>query len=183
MYKNFIGIRAGILQYVINFFLNTSSNHLRYFALKISGVNIKGDIKLFKGISIRNFKGLTLNNGVSIGPKVLLDARNGIVLGRSVTLAYESIIWTMHHDYNNVNFDVIGGTVIVNDFAWICSRAIILPGITIGKCAVVASGAVVTKDVPPYAIVGGIPAKILGYREKKSFIYGYNKKNDFSHFV
>lgn len=58
-----------------------------------------------------------------------------------------------------------GGNVIIDDYVWIASRATILPGVHIGRGAVVASGAVVTKDVPPLAIVGGVPAKILKYRK------------------
>ena len=59
----------------------------------------------------------------------------------------------------------------IGDFAWICSRSIILPGIKIGKGAVVASNAVVTKDVPPFAVVGGVPARIIGHREEKEYEY------------
>ena len=62
---------------------------------------------------------------------------------------------------------------MIGKYAWVCSRSIILPGITVGEYAVVASGAIVTKDVPPYAIVAGIPAKVVGYREKKKYEYGY----------
>jgi acetyltransferase-like isoleucine patch superfamily enzyme len=54
--------------------------------------------------------------------------------------------------------------VVISDDVWIGTRAIILHGVTIGRGAVVAGGAVVTKNVPPYAIVGGIPARVLRYR-------------------
>lgn len=65
------------------------------------------------------------------------------------------------------------------EYAWICSRSIILPGVKVGEGAVVASGAVVTKDVPPYTIVGGVPAKVIG--ERKGYQYGYHFKDDTSH--
>ncbi len=74
---------------------------------------------------------------------------------------------------NDINFCGKGAPVEIGEYAWICSRSIILPGIKIGKGAVVASGSIVTKDVPPYAIVGGIPAKIIGQREIKQYDYGY----------
>ena len=70
---------------------------------------------------------------------------------------------------------LLRGGVFIDDYAWICCRSVILPGIKIGKGAIVASGAVVTKDVPPYAIVGGIPAKVIGWREKKNYDYGYKR--------
>jgi maltose O-acetyltransferase len=56
--------------------------------------------------------------------------------------------------------------VVIEDFAWLGSRAMVLPGVTVGKGAVVAAGAVVTRDVPPYAIVGGVPARVIGERER-----------------
>lgn len=76
-----------------------------------------------------------------------------------------------------------GGEVEIGPYAWICSRSIILPGIKIGEGAVVASGAVVTKDVPPYAVVGGVPARVIGQRERKDYDYGYVRKNDYMHFA
>ena len=56
------------------------------------------------------------------------------------------------------------GSIVVEDEVWIGGRATILSGVTIGKGAIIAAGAVVTKDVPPYAIAGGVPAKIIKYR-------------------
>ena len=73
-------------------------------------------------------------------------------------------------------------SVTIGKYAWICSRAIILPGITIGEEAIVASGAVVTKDVLAYTIVGGISARVIGKREKRNWEYGYYKSDDFQHF-
>lgn len=75
-----------------------------------------------------------------------------------------------------------GAPTEIGEYAWVCSRSIILPGIKIGRGAIIASGAIVTKDVPDYAIVGGVPAKILGHREKKDYQYGYQRKKDTTHF-
>lgn len=154
-----------------NLIAHFPSRHLRHWGLKLFGVKFGGTYSLYAGFHIRNPKGLFIDAGCSIGPKVLLDARKGLKIGKSVVIAYEAIIWTLHHDYNDVNFKTIGEPVVLEDYTWICSRAIVLPGVKIGKGAVVASGAVVTKDVPPYAIVGGVPAKIIAYREKKEYSY------------
>jgi len=56
--------------------------------------------------------------------------------------------------------------VVVGDYVWIGARATILPGVTIGRGAVVAAGALVSRDVPPYAVVGGVPAKVIGERAR-----------------
>lgn len=90
----------------------------------------------------------------------MLDGRKGLQIGDNVTIAYEAIIWTLNHDYNDIHFCGKGNAVVIGNFSWICSRSIILPGIRVGEGAIVASGAIVTKDVPEYAIVAGIPAKL-----------------------
>lgn len=87
----------------------------------------------------------------------------------------------MNHDYNDENFCGKGAPTEIGEYAWICSRSIILPGVKIGKGAIVASGAIVTKDVPPFTIVGGVPAQIIGKRELKDYKYGYCSDNDVTH--
>lgn len=135
------------------------------------GAKVANHVSMFHSVNIRHPHGLSIDSGCSIGPRVLLDARKEIKIGRNVTIAYEAIIWTLHHDMNSTDFKSIGDTVTIDDYAWICSRSIILPGVKIGRGAVVASGAVVTKDVPNFAIVGGVPAKVIGKRAEKEFSY------------
>lgn len=151
----------------------TKTNRGRVRIMKRMGVTINGPIAVRKGLEIRGGGGqLVINQGVSIGPGVLLDARKGLVIGESAVIAYQAIIWSLNHDYNDIHFVTKGAKTTIGKYAWVCSRSIILPGVTVGEYAVVASGAIVTKDVPPYAIVAGIPAKIVGYREKKEYDYG-----------
>lgn len=120
---------------------------------------------------------------MSIGPKVLLDARCGLTIRRNAVIAYDAIVWTLNHDYNDVHFCGKGAPVEIGAYAWICSRSIILPGIKIGEGAVVASGAIVTKDVAPWTVVAGIPAKVISHREQKEYHYGYRSVNDYNHFI
>ena len=177
-------IKYGLIWYVINSFVsNFPSIRLRYYILKFFGMNLAPNVRFYQGFHIRNPKGITINDGVSIGPRVVLDGRKGLIIGKNVVIAYEAIIWTLNHDYNDIYFAGKGSSVTIGDYAWICCRSIILPGITIGEGAVVASGAIVTKDVPPYTIVGGTPAKIIGYREKKAYSYGYHKNSSIEYFV
>lgn len=159
------------------------SKHLKYYGFKMLGVKMSKDVKFFDNIQIREPKRLTIEEGVSIGPHVLLDARCGLTIRKSAVVAYDAIIWTLNHDYNDMLFCGKGAPVEIGEFAWICSRSIILPGVKVGKGAVVASGAIVTKDVEPYTIVGGIPAKVIGHRDEKGYKYGYHRSDDFSHFI
>lgn len=162
---------------------NFPSQTIRNWALRKMGAKMTKNVKFYEGISVRNPKGLVIEDGVSIGPKVLLDARCGLTIHKSAVIAYEVIIWTLNHDYNDENFCGKGAPVEIGAYAWICSRSIILPGIKIGEGAVVASGAIVTKDVEPYTVVGGVPARVIGQREKKEYCYGYNREADYRHLI
>lgn len=112
-------------------------------------------------IEIGDNSGLGINSRVS-GP---------LKIGKDVMMGPEIIIYTSNHKIDDINIPMIqqGETpkemVEIEDDVWIGARAIILPGIKIGRGSVVGAGAVVTKDVPSYAIVGGNPARIIRYRK------------------
>jgi maltose O-acetyltransferase len=98
----------------------------------------------------------------------LLDGRKfEIHTGKDVSIGPEATILTLGHDPQSSTFADKGGNVMIGDRVWIGYRAIILPGITIGEGAVVGAGAVVTKDVPPYTIVGGNPARVIKQRTQE----------------
>jgi maltose O-acetyltransferase len=72
----------------------------------------------------------------------------------------------MDHDPQSRDFGGRGRPVIIMKYAYIATKALILPGVTVGEGAVVAAGAVVTRDVAPYTIVGGVPARPIGVRSR-----------------
>lgn len=107
-----------------------------------------------------------------IGEKFTLDGRrqltgskSGIKIGDHVDIASEVMIWTSQHDIHSPDFHPIEEPVVIKDYVFIGPRAIILPGIKIGKGAVIAAGAVVSKDVEERQIVAGVPAKVIGERK------------------
>src|SRR6185312_10282089 len=106
-----------------------------------------------------------------IGENIVFDGRDKITIGDHVDIASEVMIYNSEHDINDEKFKAITAPVEIGDYGFIGPRVIILPGVTIGKGAVVGAGAVVTKDVPEFAIVGGIPAKVVGERENKDLHY------------
>lgn len=111
-----------------------------------------------------------MGDDVSTASFICIWEQDGIKIGNRVLIATHTTITSLTHDYiyENMPFaPIIDKPVIIEDDVWIGFNAVINPGITIGKEAVVGAGAVVTKNVPSYVIVVGIPARILKYREIK----------------
>ena len=99
--------------------------------------------------------------GVFINHSAILSASGGIEFEDGVMVAPGVRIATINHDMNNRHTIYTYGKVTVKKNAWLGMNVTVCPGVTIGKYAVVAAGAVVTKDVPDYAVVGGVPAKVI----------------------
>lgn len=87
-----------------------------------------------------------------------------IVIGNHVAIAPEVCILAAGHDYRKRELPDTAESVIIGDYVWIGARSIILQGVTVGEGAVIGAGSVVTKDVPPYSIVAGVPAKLVKKR-------------------
>lgn len=147
------------------------SHHVRMFIYKhIFMVHIEDNAIIYWDCEIRAHGKLSIGKGSIIGDHAIFDARRGgITIGNNVNISNNVSMWTGQHDYNDPYFRSVPGRrgpIIIQDRAWIGPNVTILHSVTIGEGAVVAAGAVVTKDVPPYTIVGGIPAKVIGTRNQ-----------------
>lgn len=128
--------------------------------------NIGKNVAFYRGAEVREPQNLTIGDNTVIGDHAILDARGGLEIGSNVNLSSGVWIWSEQHDPQCPDFGCKTAKVTIKDYAWVSCRTVVLPGITIGEGSVVAAGAVVTKDVPDYAIVGGIPAKVIGERTR-----------------
>ena len=104
---------------------------------------------------------IKFGKGVFINHSAILSASGGIEFEDGVMIAPGVRIATINHDTNNRHTIYTYGKVTIKKNAWLGMNVTICPGITVGKYAVVGAGAVVTKDVPDYAVVGGVPAKVI----------------------
>lgn len=143
---------------------------IRYkqFVYKLLGVkSIKNNINYFIGnpLVIGDYRNIVMYNHSEIERGCMLIANDIIEIGENSTLAYGVTILTSadpNGPYNKLSdlYPPTKAPVIIKDNCWIGARSIILPGITIGECSIVAAGSVVTKDVPPNSLVAGVPAVI-----------------------
>ena len=119
---------------------------------------------------IHKRRGVNINNvkSVYIAPNVLIDTSfpERVTIGDHVYITRGAKI-IAHTAFTPLTQELVGiectqGDVVIEDGAYIGVNAVVLPSVRVGRCAIVGAGAVVTNDVPPYAIVGGIPARVIG---------------------
>ncbi len=109
------------------------------------------------GCRVRFGKNITINKGVTFLSPGIIEIQDGVLIGPDVRIA------TVNHDLHDRHHKYYFKKVTIKKNAWICIGAIICPGVTLGENCVVGAGAVVTKDVPDNAVVGGNPAKVIKY--------------------
>lgn len=110
---------------------------------------------------------LELGDNVALSQHSNIYAVDKIRIGDNTVISREAFLCTASHDISSPIMELTTAPITIGSNCWICARAIVLPGVTIGDGAVVAAGAVVTKDVEPWTVVGGNPAKFLKNRSMR----------------
>lgn len=160
---------TGILWWVVGYI---PSHTIRNICYRLAGMKIGPQSTLHMMARIYDPRHISIGRDTKIGERATLDGRRqlhnskgGLEIGSHVDIASEVMIWTSQHDINDPHMQPIEAKVVIEDYVFIGPRSIILPGITIGKGAVVAAGSIVTKDVAPKTVVAGIPAAKIKDRD------------------
>lgn len=177
--RAFLEIRGG--RFVLFQIGMIPSVHLRKWLYRGLGGSMGKNVTIHFRTEIRCPERLTLGDGTIIGDNAVLDARRGLTMGRNVNLSSNVSIYTLQHDHRDPNFDCppehqVKFSVEIDDRVWLGSNVIVLPGVHIGEGAVCCAGCVVTKDVEPYAVVAGIPAKKVSERPR-NLTYNFKGKS------
>lgn len=153
------------LYFCNHFISNIPSHTIRLlFYREFMGFNIGKGSTIFMNCKFDCAKGLSIGVNSVINARCRLDSRGGISIGDNVSVSSEVIILTADHDMDTPNFAGRNKKVVIEDYVWIGTRAMVLPGIIIGKGSLVAAGSVITKNVEPFSVMGGIPGRFIKKR-------------------
>jgi putative colanic acid biosynthesis acetyltransferase WcaF len=157
---------------LINLFIpETRFFHLKKVMYNFAGAKIGKNVRICSSAKILGNGSLEIGNNTWIGPEVMIVSSSKIIIGANVDIAPRVYIGTGTHEIDHYGLGSAGQgiskDVNINDGVWIGAGALLLPGTSIGKKAVVAAGAVVSKDVSEKTMVGGIPAKFIKYLQAK----------------
>lgn len=164
-----------IMYYLVGIRLPSSNNR---FAKAIRSWLCKGifkevgkNVNIEKGVFFGKGTNISIGNNSGIGLKATVQGP--LIIEDNVMMGPEVIIYTKNHNIEDTNIPMVnqGETkpklVHIKDDVWIGARVVILPGVTIGKGSVIGACALITKDVEPYSIMGGVPAKLIKKRRIK----------------
>lgn len=156
---------------VLDYLLNTVVNKIPFPEIRMELYRAAGvDVDPTSNIMMRAFvlqaRSIHIGPNCIIGPFTTLDGRGTLTIGRNVNIAGEVLTICGHHVVDSPTAEGLLGSVVIEDNAWIAMRATILPGVTVGEGAYVAASALVNRDVEPYTLVGGVPARKIRDRNR-----------------
>lgn len=177
LYRWWTGVLGDLRLYALTLTGTVPSHRFRNLVYRRAGVRLARSSSIHWRARFFAPEGLSVGEWTTVGNDAFFDAREGISIGSCVNIAAEVRIYTREHDVDDPYFRETGGPVVIEDYAYLGTRVTVLPGVRIGRGAVVASGAVVAKDVPAYVLAGGVPARAIKERSRDlRYRLGYAKR-------
>jgi acetyltransferase-like isoleucine patch superfamily enzyme len=157
----------GLLQFSLSIISHIPSQIIRNILYRhIYRVDMERGVTIYSGGTFFYPFWVRIGKYSILGNNFFIDGRRGVTIGENVNLSRGVSIYTLQHSSQDPGFGVEWWPVTIGDRVWLSANCTILPNITIGEWAIVAAGAVVTRDVEPYTIVWGVPAKKIGERTR-----------------
>ena len=151
-------------------FFGKASKRLRGMCGKLILEKCGKNVNIERGAVFSSHISLGDNSGIGIDASL----NGSVIIGKNVMMGPKCTMYSRNHSFDRLDIPMCEQgfqqekTIIIDDDVWIGGHVILLPGVHVGKGAIIGAGAVVTKDVPDYAIVGGNPAKIIKYRNQNT---------------
>ena len=164
--QRFWEVTRVLLWYTTPFFMRRWRRYIVSMVAHLgSGVaNVHRYVSLARNCRIDYPWNVSIGETSSIGSGAWVYALDKIIIGKNVCIGEDVRLITGSHDVASPHFDLVTKPITINDNVWIATGAMVLPGVTIGEGAIVAAGSVVTKDVEPWTVVGGNPARFIKKR-------------------
>jgi len=133
--------------------------------LRAFGASIGKHVHIHNSVTIVMPWNLTVGDWSAIGEHVYIYNLGSVTIGEQVSVSYRAHLCAGSHDFTKPDLPLIKPSITIEDSAWVCTDTFVAPGVRIGQGAVAGARAVVTRDVPPWSIVVGNPAKAIGTRQ------------------
>lgn len=166
MFVGYIGLRLADILPINDGVINLGQKRIRAFFAELFCVTVGCNVNIQKKARFSHNCSIGDHSGIGEGSRLYGEVH----IGKYVMMGPHCWIYTQNHEFNSLDIPMalqgpqVAKPVIICDDVWIGGRVTILPGVTVGKGSIIGAGAVVTKDVPPYSIVGGNPAKVIRMR-------------------
>jgi len=145
------------------------SSALRRWLLRLFGATVGRGVVIKPGVRVKYPWRLSVGDHSWIGEDCWIDNLDDVNIGANVCISQGAYLCTGNHNWSDPAFALITEPITIQDGAWVGARAVVAPGVRLGRCAVAAAGSVVTKDIPPYEIHSGNPARFVRRREIGGF--------------
>ena len=154
--------------YLVNalFFINPLNPFvwLKVWLLRVFGAQVGVGVVIKPGVNIKYPWRLTIADHAWIGEKVWIDNLADVSIGANSCISQGAMLLTGNHDFSKTSFDLILGSIVIEDGAWIGAKSVVTPGVTCGSHSVLTVCSVATKDLDAYSIYQGNPAKFIRKR-------------------
>jgi len=140
----------------------------RRWLLRLFGARVGRRVNLYPSARFVMPWHVAIGDWSAVGEDALVYALGPVTIGSRVTISQRAHLCAGTHDYTDPTMPLLKPPIVIGDQAWVCADAFVGPGVTVGDGAVVAARAVVVRDVEPWTVVAGNPARVVKYRALKS---------------